>query len=129
MPKQLYIPLPCPDARRQLVLSLLGNIKYNLDPEAIEKIVRNTEGYSGADMKNLIQEACQGPVRDQFKDNGADITTVSEEALRPVNLKDFRNAAKAQKASVGEKEIEHYIIYNEQYGAKISIEESDDEDW
>eukprot|EP00210_Caulerpa_lentillifera_P008419 g8031.t1 len=129
MPKQLYIPLPCPEARRQLVLKLMSKIHYELDVQEFEKIVRNTEGYSGADMKNLIQEACQGPIRERFKDKGVDISKISEDELRAVNLRDFKHAAQAQKASIGEKEIEHYIQYNEQYGAKIAMEESDDENW
>lgn len=34
-------------------------MKHSLSEEDISKVVRNTEGYSGADMANLVQEACQ----------------------------------------------------------------------
>ncbi|GIL88089.1 hypothetical protein Vretifemale_16133 [Volvox reticuliferus] len=40
-------------------------------------------------MKNLIQEACQGPVRDLFRSLG-NVTNVTPNDLRPVNLKDFQ---------------------------------------
>lgn len=50
----------------------------------MDKIVLNTDGYSGSDMRNLIQEACQGPIRAaaaQLKDK---LATLRNEDLRPV---------------------------------------------
>jgi hypothetical protein len=41
-------------------------------------------------MKMLTQEACQGPVRDAFKANGAALQGLTAEGLRPVVLKDFQ---------------------------------------
>lgn len=41
-------------------------------------------------MKNLIQEACQGPLRDACKAHGADVSGLTAEALRPVVLRDFQ---------------------------------------
>lgn len=41
-------------------------------------------------MKMLIQEACQGPVRDAFKANGAALSGLTADALRPVVLRDFQ---------------------------------------
>lgn len=43
-----------------------------------------------SDMKMLIQEACQGPVRDAFKASGAQLDAVTADALRPVVLRDFQ---------------------------------------
>lgn len=42
-----------------------------------------------SDMKFLIQEACQGPVRDALKANG-NVEGVTADALRPVMLRDFQ---------------------------------------
>ena len=41
-------------------------------------------------MKNLIQEACQGPVRDAVRAHGAAVGALTEDALRPVVLRDFQ---------------------------------------
>lgn len=41
-------------------------------------------------MKMLVQEACQGPVRDAFKASGARLDAVTADALRPVVLRDFQ---------------------------------------
>ena len=41
-------------------------------------------------MRNLIQEACQGPVRDAVKTFASKLSTLSESDLRPIVLKDFQ---------------------------------------
>ncbi|KAL4434129.1 hypothetical protein ABPG75_000570 [Micractinium tetrahymenae] len=136
MPKQLYIPLPCADARRDLILRQLGPggpIRAELSEDDLRKVVARTEGYSGSDMKMLIQEACQGPVRDAFKANGAALAGLTADELRPVVLRDFQMAARAQKASVEPVEIERYERYNEKHGAKLAgaggPEEEEEEEW
>ena len=62
MPKQLYIPLPCAEARESMLRRQLGpscGIQASLPDTDIAKIVSRTAGYSGSDMRNLIQEASQ----------------------------------------------------------------------
>jgi hypothetical protein len=43
-----------------------------------------------SDMKNLIQEACQGPVRDAVKQHGSGVASLQADDLRPVVLRDFQ---------------------------------------
>lgn len=50
-------------ARRQIVDRLMGTEKNDLTREDIDEIAKLTDGYSGADMKNLCQEASLGPIR------------------------------------------------------------------
>lgn len=122
MPKQLYIPLPCGVARRQMVERQLGPggaVAATLSESDLDKIVSKTDGYSGSDMKNLIQEACQGPVRDAVRAAGAGVAALSESDLRAVVLRDFAVAARAQRASVEPGEVVRYEQYNEKHGAKV----------
>ncbi|KAL3148591.1 hypothetical protein ABBQ38_014021 [Trebouxia sp. C0009 RCD-2024] len=136
MPKQLYIPLPCAAARRQMVDRQLGSgsgISAQLSEADLTKIVTRTEGYSGSDMRNLIQEACQGPVRNAMT-KAAQLSTfmqLSEADLRPVVLKDFQMAAKAQRASVEPAEVVRYEEYDSRHGARyVDADAADmDEDW
>lgn len=128
MPKQLYIPLPCGIARRQMIVRQLGPdgaVAATLSEGDLDKIVSKTEGYSGSDMKNLIQEACQGPVRDAVRAAGAAVAALSESDLRAVVVKDFAIAARAQKASVEPREVVRYEEYNEKHGAKVVGESGD----
>ena len=124
MPKQLYIPLPCGVARREMILRQLGptsngGVAATLREEDLDKIVEKTKGYSGSDMKNLIQEACQGPVRDAVRAAGAGVAALSESDLRPVTVRDFAVAARAQRASVEAAEVVRYEEYNAKHGAKV----------
>ena len=57
-PPQLYIPLPCATARRCMIERQLGGdsgVSSSLSESDMTKIVSRTDGYSGSDMKNLIQ--------------------------------------------------------------------------
>ena len=137
MPKQMYIPLPCPKARKEMIYRILGpsgSIAANLSDADVEKIVEKTDGYSGSDMKNLIQEACQGPIREAVRSAGAKVATLQEHDLRPVVVRDFAIAAKAQRASTEPSEILRYEEYNDKHGAKTvedsfqSSEMDDDDD-
>ncbi len=137
MPKQMYIPLPCEKARKEMIYRILGpsgSIAAQLSEVDVLKIVEKTQGYSGSDMKNLIQEACQGPIRDAVRSAGAKVATLQEQDLRPVVVRDFAIAAKAQRASTEPSEILRYEEYNEKHGAKIvqdtlQNDEMDDDGW
>lgn len=89
-------------------------------------------------MKCLIQEACQGPVRDAVAAHGAAVASLHEDDLRPVVVRDFQAAARAQRASVEPGEVVRYEQYNERHGAKALAapggggagrEEEEEEDW
>jgi hypothetical protein len=48
MPKQLYIPLPCAEARRHMILRQLGpgaKVAAELSEADLDKVVAKTEGY------------------------------------------------------------------------------------
>ena len=50
MPKQLYIPLPCADARRSMIERQIGpgsSVPSALSDADLSKIVDKTKGYSG----------------------------------------------------------------------------------
>eukprot|EP00892_Ulva_mutabilis_P010011 jgi/Ulvmu1/7382/UM036_0042.1 len=123
MPKQLYVSLPCGAARLAMLQRQFypqGKVKTDLSGAEVSKVVEKTHGYSGADMKNLIQEACQGPVREIIHQRGSDVSGLTEDDLRAVKLRDFKAACKAQKASVHPDEIQRYIEYNARHGASLT---------
>ncbi len=41
-------------------------------------------------MRALVQEACQGPVRDAVAQHAEKLATLSEADLRPLNIRDFQ---------------------------------------
>ena len=96
----------------------------------MDKIVSKTEGYSGSDMKNFIQEACQGPVRDvMLGREQADVERLTAGDLRAMVLRDFVMASKAQKATVSPDEIKRYLEYNSKHGTSYVRAEEEEEEW
>jgi len=63
--KRFYVPLPDAAARRVLFRTLLAKNQHALTAAQIDDdLVTRTDGFSGADCRNLCQEAAMGPVRD-----------------------------------------------------------------
>lgn len=57
--KKLLIPLPEKCGRKQIITNLMMTMSCSMTEDEIDKIAELTDGYSGADMSNLCQEACK----------------------------------------------------------------------
>ncbi|KAK7602214.1 hypothetical protein V9T40_009655 [Parthenolecanium corni] len=115
--KRLYIPLPEFEARRQIVERLMSTEKNDLTPDDINEIANLTEGYSGADVKNLCQEASLGPIRSiDFRLIGS----IESKEVRPVTLSDFQAALKVVRSSVSSADLNQYLEWDKIYGSRGS---------
>lgn len=61
--KRIYIGLPEKEARRQLLNISLKKTQHLLSPSDIDEIAEYAEGYSGADLTNIIKDAAYAPLR------------------------------------------------------------------
>ena len=133
MPKQLYIPLPCAAARRDMILRTLSvgkGVAHSLTDADLDMICEKTEGYSGSDMKHLIQEAARAPVRETFQKVKDVPGPVSPSSLRPIVLADVRRAAKQVRPSVTRADVIFHEEWNKQHGALTAgADVDDDESW
>ncbi|GET87237.1 katanin-like protein [Leishmania tarentolae] len=153
MEKRLYIPLPDEAARRELIQRLLRSLSpsevdgdgdvggtgeapraaaatttrvtHTLTDADLDNLVRNTEGYSGADLKQLCREAAMGPLREM---SVVQLSAVAAADLRPVQRKDFRQALKRLKPSVGPAEVHRYVEWNTLFGSFNENDDDDDDD-
>ena len=147
--KQLYIPLPCAAARRAIVTNILGadaSVKHALSDADLDKVVEKTEGYSGSDMKHLVQEAARAPLRELFKRSAARADARGEDprdgdargavpgadapspsAMRPIKLVDFKRASKQVRPSVTDADIRFHEEWNRKHGASSAADAEDDE--
>ncbi|GAA0149530.1 non-motor microtubule binding protein [Lithospermum erythrorhizon] len=115
--KRLYIPLPSSDARSWIIRNLLEKDGlFKLSQEDIDMICHITEGYSGSDMKNLVKDASMGPLREALR-QGIEITKLEKEDMRPVTLKDFKDALQEVRPSVSANELGTYEAWNKQFGS------------
>jgi len=128
LPKQLYIPLPCPLSRAQLLRIHLGSVKSSLTNQDRDTIVDKTQGYSGSDMRHLVQAAANVPVRELSRESGS-IIGLTEDAIRPVVLEDFRKAFKQVKRTVKSEDLQLHEEWNSKYGMNSIEADDDDGDW
>ncbi|XP_077352340.1 fidgetin-like protein 1 [Festucalex cinctus] len=112
--KRLYIPLPEGPARQQIVANLMSREKNQLRAEELERIVANTDGFSGADMTQLCREAALGPIRSIQL---GDIATITADQVRPILYGDFQDALKMVRPSVSPKDLEMYEEWNKTFGS------------
>merc|ERR1712112_355213 len=112
--KRLYIPLPELEARRRIIINLLGRERHELTEEQVDEISELTEGYSGADMANLCKEAAMGPIRSLDLKMIANVTA---DQVRPINHGDLVSALRQVKASVSQDDLDQYLKWDKQFGA------------
>lgn len=115
--KRLYIALPSLEARKEMVRSLLSGQRNDLSDADVMKIGELTEGYSGADMKQLCAEASMGPVREIIESSSLDIATVDIEQVRPIALKDFTESVRVVRPTVIEKDLIGYREWDKKFGS------------
>ncbi|KAG7363986.1 cell division cycle protein 48 [Nitzschia inconspicua] len=123
--KRMYIPLPVEGDRRVLIQVMLKNNNHKLTEAQIEILAKETEGFSGADLKALCTDAAMGPIRQL----GAKAMEVDVKDIPPISFKHFKRSLKGTRPSVAPDDITQYIEWDRVYGSSRSAEEEfDDED-
>lgn len=112
--KRLYIPLPEKSARLEILVNLLSSVNNVITDSQMEEIASQTNGFSGADMKVLCQEAVMGPVRSIPL---SDMQSVAAENVRPVIYNDFLLALSCVRASVSQNDLQQYVDWTNKYGS------------
>ncbi len=121
--KKLYIPLPEQSSREALITTLLAKNNHTLSNSEVKKLSRDTDGFSGADLKNLCQQAAMGPVRKL----GAKAMQIDINDLPPISYKHFRQALRGSNPSVAPADLKVYTDWNDTYGNK-EVPACDDSD-
>ena len=116
--KRFYVPLPDDDARTTLLKTLLAKNRHCLTEADIEGyLVPKTDGFSGADMRNLCQEAAMGPMRDVGSKLFAAGGSIDESQIPPISLKHFDAALAVTAATVAQSDLEQYEAWNATFGS------------
>ncbi|KAK0411395.1 hypothetical protein QR680_005633 [Steinernema hermaphroditum] len=116
--KRLYIALPSAQARQKIVCALIADQKHSIVTEELNKISTITEGYSGADMRQLCADAAMAPIRD-IDNSSADFDTISIDDIRPIAFEDFANAAKVVRPTVVEEDLQAYKEWDRKFGCLL----------
>lgn len=101
--QKIYLPLPDEEARRFMLNKNMKNVPVARDFD-IEKVVKQTAGYSGADIEELCDRAKDEPLLEAIAKN-----TVVE-----MSNEDFDKILEVFPASVTEKELLQFEKYNKE---------------
>jgi SpoVK/Ycf46/Vps4 family AAA+-type ATPase len=118
--KRLYIRLPEEADRESLLRVLLEKNRHELTDDEIKDLAKETEGFSGADLKSLSTEAAMGPIRQL----GLRALEVDAEDVPPISFKHFRKALRSTKPSVASSDLKQYEDFDKQYGFRL-VEDDD----
>ncbi|XP_011034651.1 PREDICTED: spastin [Populus euphratica] len=111
--KRIYVPLPDGNVRRVLLKHKLKGQAFSLPGGDLEKLVRETEGYSGSDLQALCEEAAMMPIREL----GANILTVKANQVRPLRYEDFQKALAVIRPSLSKSKWGELERWNEEFGS------------
>ena len=113
--KRLYIPLPEAVGRESLLSNLLGKNRNSLSAAELAQVVARTEGFSGADVKNLCTEAAMGPMRQLAMSGNLD--HCDEREIGDISYSHFEAALAAVRPSVAASDLVQYLEFNATFGA------------
>jgi fidgetin-like protein 1 len=116
-PRRIFVPLPDDEARRSLIAKLLQKAgKHNIAARQISTLVRQTQGFTCADITAIASEASFGPLR-ALGDMQA-IQNCRAADLRPVQMKDFESVlANGASKSVTAEQLKRYDDWQQQQQA------------
>ncbi|MEB3774187.1 MAG: ATP-binding protein [Desulfurococcales archaeon] len=107
--KRIYVPLPDKEARRELLRLLTRKIKLASDVD-LDKLAEMLEGYSGSDIRDIVQDAYMITVKELFKNGG-------KGEPRPVSMKDFKRVIEKRMPSVDKRMLKMYEEWSKRFSA------------
>ncbi|KAJ7951013.1 spastin [Quillaja saponaria] len=111
--KRIYVPLPDDNVRRLLLKHKLKGQAFSLPSRDLERLVKETEGYSGSDLQALCEEAAMMPIREL----GANILTVKANQVRALRYDDFQKAMAVIRPSLNKSKWEELERWNKEFGS------------
>ena len=83
--------------------------------DEIQKLSKETEGFSGADLKSLSTDAALGPIRGL----GSKALTIDLKDVPPIAYKHFKQALRVTRPSVADADLDVYLEFNDTYGSTL----------
>ncbi|KAH7519554.1 hypothetical protein FEM48_Zijuj08G0049300 [Ziziphus jujuba var. spinosa] len=123
--KRIYVPLPDVTVRKLLLRHKLKGQAFSLPSGDLERLSKETEGYSGSDLQALCEEAAMMPIREL----GDNILTVKANQVRPLRYEDFRNAMTVIRPSLNKSKWEELEQWNQEFETQTKQGRKRKRDW
>ena len=115
MTRRIYMPLPDDDARKAFIEYKLKDANSNLSEEDMTTLLELCQGYSCADLNQVVKEAAMVPLREIPPDQLMNLENPTE-AIRPIGLDDFRASLRTNAPSVSKETIEEFDAWRRSKG-------------
>ncbi len=100
--------MPEASARAQILTNMLQKEPNDLKEKDIKRIAGLLEGYSAADITNLVKEAAMEAIR-EFQGNHSMLISSPKYMIRAISVKDLEKATKTVRPSLDRKTLQYYI--------------------
>ncbi|KAH8306151.1 hypothetical protein KR018_002562 [Drosophila ironensis] len=111
--KRVYVSLPDEQTRELLLSRLLQKQGSPLDTEALRRLAKITDGYSGSDLTALAKDAALEPIREL---NVEQVKCLDISAMRAITESDFHSSLKRIRRSVAPQSLNSYEKWSQDYG-------------
>ncbi|XP_052853975.1 spastin isoform X2 [Drosophila gunungcola] len=111
--KRVYVSLPDEQTRELLLNRLLQKQGSPLDTEALRRLAKVTDGYSGSDLTALAKDAALEPIREL---NVEQVKCLDISAMRAITEQDFHSSLKRIRRSVAPQSLNSYEKWSQDYG-------------
>ncbi len=109
--KRIFVPLPPADARLEMLRMYTRELSLAPDVDSVQ-LAKETEGYSGSDMRDIVQSAQIKVVREFFE-----LGSENNGRTRSVTMNDFREIIDTRKPSVSQDTLRYYQTWFNKFGA------------
>lgn len=110
--KRIFVPLPNSEARNELITIYSKNLSINPDVNS-DELVRMTEGFSGSDIRDILQSAQIKVVRELFESE----KVTDRSRPRPICMQDIHEVLRKRRPSVSSEILRYYRKWFETYKA------------
>ncbi|VVC03934.1 VCP-like ATPase [Candidatus Bilamarchaeum dharawalense] len=118
--KIIYMHLPDPEARKAIINGYIKKMKKDIQPKDLDMdvVVKKTERFSGADMKNVVTEAQRLAAR-EATDKGVVV---------PITMAHFLRVLEAVKPSTGLSQLDMYEQFKLDFERRVGADKGKQEE-
>ncbi len=110
--KRIFVPLPNSEARNELITIYSKNLNINPDVSN-DELIHMTEGFSGSDIRDILQSAQIKVVRELFESE----KMTERSRPRAICMQDIHETLKKRRPSVSSEILRYYDKWYETYKA------------
>ena len=110
--KRIFVPLPNAEARTELISIYSKNLAFS-DDVSFDELVRMTDGFSGSDVRDILQAVQIKVVRELFESKSAS----DRSKPRAICMQDIREILRRRRPSVSRDMLRYYDKWYETYKA------------